>query len=113
MPDISGDNGAQPGCTHVYELLEEVRQRPGMWVRRGSVRELETLLYGYWLALGAHDISESFELHRALGPFGCWLRETRDWPMAEGWAAAIEAHSGDQPPIELFFNLLDEYRSTR
>jgi hypothetical protein len=95
----------------MYDLLEQVRLRPGMWVRGHSVRELETMLCGYSMALAVHDVPEYFELDPALGPFAAWLRETRHWAMAEGWAAAIEAHAGSDSPIELFFSLLDEYRS--
>lgn len=82
-----------------------------MWVRGRSVRALETMLCGYSMALAVHDVPEYFELDPALGPFAAWLRETRDWAMAEGWAAAIEAHAESDSPIELFFGLLDEYRA--
>jgi hypothetical protein len=95
----------------VYEVLEHVRLRPGMWVRRGSVLELETMLSGYSLALEVHDVPEYFDLDPARGPFAAWLIETHGWPMSEGWAKAIEAHAGTEPAIELFFRLLDEYRA--
>ena len=49
----------------MYDLLEQVRLRPGMWVRGHSVRELETMLCGYSMALAVHDVPEYFELDPA------------------------------------------------
>jgi len=69
------------------------------------------MLFGYSLALEVHNVPESFELHPALGPFARWLSETRGWPMALGWATAIEANAQGGAPVELFFSLLDEYRA--
>ncbi|MGP3772729.1 hypothetical protein ACTWJ8_18075 [Streptomyces sp. SDT5-1] len=98
----------------VYGLLDEVRLRPGMWVRRGSLLELECMLFGYGVALEIHGAEEDF-VFRQLGPFSSWL-----WPrlgMAHGsplgWAAEIEraAKDADRPALELFFDLLDEFRA--
>jgi hypothetical protein len=96
----------------VYDLLEQVRIRPGMFVRRGSVQELGTMLVGYSLALQVHGVPERFDLRPALGPFAKWLSETQGWSMALGWDTAIEANAHGVAPLELFFNLLDEYRAT-
>ena len=109
MPDEKETTPSQ--WADVYDVLEQVRIRPGMWVRRGSVQELSTMLFGYCLALQVHSITEPFDLHPALGPFAEWLRESRGWPMALGWAAAIEQNAGDSTPLDLFFSLLDEFRA--
>jgi hypothetical protein len=82
-----------------------------MWVRQGSVQELSTMLFGYSLALQVHNAPESFDLLPARGPFAHWLSQTRGWPMALGWATAIEANAQGGTPLELFFSLLDEYRA--
>jgi hypothetical protein len=95
----------------VYDVLEQVRRRPTMWVRNGSLQELETMLFGYSVALDVHQVPEQFELRGGGGPFADWLRETRGWSLEYGWAACIETHAGSQPPLELFFSPLDEYRA--
>lgn len=69
------------------------------------------MLFGYFLALEVHNVPESFDFHPGGGPFARWLSETRGWPMALGWAAAIEANAQGGAPLELFFSLLDEYRA--
>jgi hypothetical protein len=114
MPDRKGSAAQPPSeCGDVYGILEQVRLRPGMWVRGGSLEELSTMLFGYSLALQVHGVPERFELHPALGPFADWLRETRGWSMVLGWATAIEKNAGEGTPLELFFGLLDEYRASR
>jgi hypothetical protein len=44
----------------VYEFLDEVRLRPGMRVRHGSLQHLNSVLIGYAVASEIHDIDESF-----------------------------------------------------
>jgi hypothetical protein len=94
----------------VTDMLEAVRLRPGMWVRRSSVQQLSTMLFGYWLALQVHGVPERFDFHPATGAFAQWLKESRGWPMNRGWATAIEENAQDDA-LELFFALLDEYQA--
>ena len=100
----------------VYEFLEEVRLRPGMWVRRGSLQHLDSMLVGYRIASEIHGSDESFDFWNG-GPFAEWLwkRLGMAYPSALGWAVEIEraAESADVPATEMFFALLDEYRSER
>jgi hypothetical protein len=93
----------------VYDLLKQVRLRPGMWVR--SVEELSAMLFGYSLALQVHGAPEGFDFHPAQGLFAGWLSETQGWSMARGWATAIEANAQGTAPLQLFFSLLDDYRA--
>jgi hypothetical protein len=82
-----------------------------MWVRQRSVQELSTMLFGYSLALQVHNTPEPVDFQGASSPFAQWLCETRGWSMALGWATAIEANAQGGTPLELFFSLLDEYRT--
>jgi hypothetical protein len=94
----------------VFGWLEEVRDRRGMWVGSGGVRELEMLVHGYETARSLHHIDEGVPsmLH-----FPDWLRLRDRWSLSCGWAAAIEEHAGDRDPLDVFFGLVDEYRSLR
>ncbi|MET8784910.1 hypothetical protein [Streptomyces sp. NPDC004589] len=100
--------------TDVYDLLEEVRLRPGMWVRRSSLQHLDSMLTGYRIALEIHDAEEEFDF-RHTGPFSEWLwkRLGMSYPSALGWAVEIEraAEAAGTPAMEMFFNLLDEFRA--
>ncbi|MFD9612887.1 hypothetical protein ACFWWS_26350 [Streptomyces sp. NPDC059083] len=95
-----------------YDLLEEVRLRPGMWVRRSSLQHLDSMLTGYRIALAIHGVDEETDFVNG-GPFSEWLwkRLGMSYPSALGWAVEIEreAERMDMPAIELFFALLDEF----
>ncbi|MDX2914953.1 hypothetical protein [Streptomyces griseiscabiei] len=100
----------------VYDFLDEVRLRPSMWVRGKSLLHLESMLIGYTAALGVHGIDEDCDLHPgSLGPFAQWLsrRLGMTYPSSLGWAVEIErrAEQTDVPAIEMFFELLDEFRA--
>lgn len=98
----------------VYEFLDEVRLRPGMWVRRSSLQHLDSMLIGYRVASEIHGIDESFDFWNG-GPFAEWLwkRFGMAYPSALGWAVEIEraAETANVPAMEMFFALLDEFRS--
>jgi hypothetical protein len=100
----------------VYEFLDEVRRRPGMWVRRSSLQHLDSMLIGYRVASEIHGVDESFDFWNG-GLFATWLwkRLSMTYPSALGWAVEIEraAETANTPPIEMFFALLDEFRAER
>ncbi|MDQ0577895.1 hypothetical protein [Streptomyces rishiriensis] len=100
----------------VHEFLDQVRLRPGMWVRRGSLQHLDSMLVGYAVACEIHDSDESFDFWNS-GPFSQWLwkRMNMAYPSNLGWAVEIEraAESAGMPPMEMFFSLLDEFRAER
>ncbi|NMO20005.1 hypothetical protein HPC49_21970 [Pyxidicoccus fallax] len=99
----------------VFELLEEIRKRPAMYVggedshRVTQLRSLEHLLNGYSLALHHHGIREPVaDFNRE---FGAFLSRTRGWSASAGPVAAIrEAAKSDADAWELFWTLVDEFR---
>ncbi|MGW7261944.1 hypothetical protein [Streptomyces sp. NPDC054842] len=100
----------------VYDVLDQVRLRPSMWVRGKSLLHLESMLIGYTAALGVHGIDEGCDLRPgSLGPFAQWLwrRLGMAYPSSLGWAVEIErrAEQTDVPAMEMFFELLDEFRA--
>ncbi|MFE7466421.1 hypothetical protein ACFU6R_20270 [Streptomyces sp. NPDC057499] len=96
----------------IYDLLEEVRMRPGMWVCGSSLQHLDSMLTGYWIALEIHGVDEEPDFANG-GPFSelLWKRLSMQYPSALGWAVEIEreAERRDMSAIELFFALLDEF----
>ncbi|MER5571782.1 barstar family protein [Streptomyces goshikiensis] len=97
-------------CTDVYDLLEQIRLRPGMWLPDGSLLHLQSILIGYQAALGVHSIGEPFGFWPD-GHFTQWLREHHGISSSLGWAAEIERNTpDDSTPVEEFFRLLGDYR---
>ncbi|MFB7248138.1 hypothetical protein ACFCYX_37450 [Streptomyces populi] len=103
--------------TDVYGFLDQVRLHPGVWVRGGSLLHLESVLFGYQAALSVHGIDEDSDFSTgSQGPFADWLwtRLAMQFPSALGWAVEIEraAEQAGKPALEMFFELLDEFRAS-
>lgn len=95
----------------VYDFLEQIRRRPGMWLPDGSLRSLEAVLTGYRVALGVHSIDEPFDFWPE-DAFTHWLHTRRSTPSSLNWAAEIERETPvGSTPLQEFFRLLDEFRS--
>jgi hypothetical protein len=101
----------------VFDLLDQIKRRPGMFVggsdsQRGEqLRNLELLLHGYSLALGSRQIRErvndfprtfSNNLH---GRFG-W--STSCCPAAE----VRDASNTDDEAWEMFWRLVGEFQAS-
>ncbi|MDT0571153.1 hypothetical protein RM704_27435 [Streptomyces sp. DSM 3412] len=101
--------------TDVYDFLEEVRLRPGMWVRGSSLQHLDSMITGYRIALGVHGIAEQFDFWNpgSQGRFSDWLWQRLGRHSPLGWAVEIEreAEEAGRPAMEMFFELLDEFRA--
>ncbi|GAA2333968.1 barstar family protein [Streptomyces kunmingensis] len=97
-------------CSDVYDFLDQIRLRPGVWLLGGSLHHLQSMLIGYQVALGAHSIEEPCDFWPG-GAFSQWLATRLDGSSALGWAATIEHSTPDgSTPVDEFFRLLDAYR---
>jgi hypothetical protein len=94
---------------NVFDWLDCVRARPSMYLRDGSLRELENLLWGYYTALQIHGIVE--EVPAMNRHFLHWLYHRTGWPCSLGWAYAIGTrHPSPDEALAAFFCFVDEYR---
>ncbi|MFE5555232.1 hypothetical protein [Streptomyces sp. NPDC056544] len=97
----------------VYDFLEDVRLRPGMYAFQSSVMHLHSLLDGFELAMEMSGKPDS----TPFGPRGGfieWLRGQINGQYGSLiWGYAIELEAGDRgmPAMELFFELLDKFRA--
>ncbi|MFE9766000.1 barstar family protein [Streptomyces sp. NPDC005808] len=99
------------GCTDVYDFLDQIRLRPGMWLSGGSLHDLQKMLIGYQVALGVHSIDDPCDFWHG-GAFSRWLGTRLGGTSPLGWAVDIERSTPDgSTPVEEFFRLLDAYRS--
>lgn len=94
----------------VFEWLDRVRKRPGMYVDEKSkpVRLLEGLVHGYYTALWVHGIVEPVPAMNH--HFSTWLRRRTGWSMSCGWGVAIEEHTPVGEALSTFFAFVDAYR---
>ncbi|MFC4518378.1 hypothetical protein [Streptomyces ehimensis] len=97
-------------CMDVYDFLEQVRLRPGMWLPGGSLRHLQAILIGYQIAATVHSVDDPCDFWHG-GAFSQWLGKHLDGSSTLGWAADIERNTpAGSTPVEEFFRLLDAYR---
>ncbi|MEU4096401.1 hypothetical protein [Streptomyces sp. NPDC026673] len=98
----------------VYDYLDEVRLRPGIYVRGSSIFHLASILYGYHVACEINGIPSTTDFEPG-GPFNKWLgpRLGLGYESSLGWSREIEraAEAAGTPPLDLFFSLLDEFRA--
>ena len=99
---------------NVFEVLHEIRERPYMHVggdstdRVAQLKALETLLYGYSLAVEHHGIDEPGR--GFLKSFSGYLQARFGWPTALGPIVAIvDGLDPGEEPWERFWELIDEY----
>ena len=96
---------------NIFTLLDEIKERPSMFIPSGSLHELETLVNGYYIGLHNHKIMEN--VPGMTHHFMIWLHFKYGWSTNMGWAHAINTHAGKQKPIDLFFDILDKYRKIK
>lgn len=97
-------------CTDVYDILDQIRLRPGIWLPGGRLQDLQFILIGYRVALGVHSIDEPFAFWPEVD-FTRWLHEKHGISSSLGWAAEIEQRAtAETTPVDEFFRLLDDYR---
>ncbi|MFE5832747.1 hypothetical protein ACFQ8W_21170 [Streptomyces sp. NPDC056508] len=103
-------------CRDVYDFLDQVRLRPGMFVRSGSLLELQSMLYGFRVASAIYGPQPVLDFEHE-GPFTKWLwpRLGRTHSSPLGWAIEITkaAQAANRAGIDLFFDLLDEFKAER
>ncbi len=95
----------------VFTWLDGVRARPGMYIGDASLRELQTLVYGYYAGLHIHGLVEHYP--EMTNHFSTWLYGQTGWSTSCGWASAIISKGGTRPPLDVFFELVDRYRKLR
>ena len=105
----TGRSPRVPGFLDLYEFLQRVKQRQGIYLETGTLNELEIICYGYSMAACAHQIEEigtDFSVE-----FSSWLCRKYEWVGSSRWSEAIVSNAGsEQSGIDHFFELLDEYK---
>jgi hypothetical protein len=94
---------------NVFTYLDLVRERRPMYAH--SLRDLESQIHGYYVALQNAGITESvpsMDHH-----FLIWVWYRMGWSASQGWARSIAEHSNATTVDEqfaIFFELVNEYR---
>ena len=98
---------------NLYELLTEIKHKPGMYLGRPSVSDLFMFLNGYEFARSqmGQELDEAEILF--YDTFQPWLQERLGVRSVTSWAKLIMLSCHDERAgFEKFFTLLDEFRKT-
>lgn len=95
----------------VYDLLEHIKKRPGMYLRSPTLGSLHDFLTGF--SVGRHFGACYEDGEPPFGDFSAWFCIHLDAPCAGagGWYGAIRDESGDDKQgFDRFFEYLATYR---
>jgi hypothetical protein len=104
---------SRAGQGDVFAWLEYVKARPGMYLGdvEDPLRELETMLSGYYSSLDLHGIVEP--VPDMSHHFRTWLYCSHGWSTSAGWALAFKQHPDGSDHLAHFFRLVDQYKKLK
>lgn len=99
----------------LYEKLDLVRLRPGMYLGANSVSKLFTFISGFRFALPNESPKLQSEGHLPFMYFNAYVAERYKCSGSMGWANILlrVCNDSEEDGLKLFFELLDEFRALR
>jgi hypothetical protein len=94
----------------LYETLEKIKDKPGMYLGHPSITALQFFIEGYEFArgeLGIESPEAELEFHR---DFQAWIQQKLEVQTISSWAKIIQLYCTDEKEAFFyFFRLLDEF----
>ncbi|MFB2918943.1 MULTISPECIES: hypothetical protein [Aerosakkonema] len=107
MMNLEGDRN----MSGMFEILEKIRFKPGMYIGRASVSDLFMFLVGYKTARRELRIELSAEEMEFAEHFHDWVQQRYKVKTSNSWANIILLFTRDEKDaFEQFFKLLDEFK---
>lgn len=95
----------------LFEILQKIKTKPGMYIGRASVSDLFHFLVGFKTALrelGVKATEEEMNFYREFQP---WVQKKYHVSTSNSWAKIIMLHCGsEQEGFNTFYQLLDEFQ---
>ena len=93
----------------LYELLKEIKKRPGLYLGRASLERLYAFINGY-----KHQDSYSAVQTDCLDGFQKYVEKTYNIHTDHNWASIIQFFSiTEEEAFDKFYELLDEFTSSK
>jgi hypothetical protein len=96
----------------LFEILEKIQTKPGMYIGRASVSDLFHFLVGFKTALrelGIEATKEEMDFHREFQP---WIQKKYHVSTSNSWTKIIMLHCGsEQEGFKAFYRLLEEFKT--
>ena len=96
---------------YLYDMLQNIKQRPGMYLGKCSITRLSMLLAGYAMARAELGLPVT-EQEKAFGGFQDWIQERYKITSTHGWDSIILFYSADErDALNKFFELFEKFRN--
>lgn len=96
----------------LYQILEKIQVRPGMYIGRASVSDLFIFLAGYKIARRELGIELTEEEKDFCDNFHDFVEQKYKLHTSNSWAKIIMLYCQDEKAgLERFFKLLDEFKT--
>ena len=96
----------------LFEILQKIKTKPGMYIGRASVSDLFHFLVCFKTALrelGVEATKEEMDFYREFQP---WIQKKYHVSTSNSWAKIIMLHCGsEQEGFNTFYRLLDEFQN--
>ncbi|MBW4645780.1 MAG: hypothetical protein KME23_22795 [Goleter apudmare HA4340-LM2] len=96
----------------LFEILQKIQAKPGMYIGCASVSDLFHFLVGFKTALRELEVKateEEMDFYREFQP---WLQKKYHVSTSNSWAKIIMLHCGnEQEGFNTFYRLLDEFQN--
>ncbi|AFY31907.1 hypothetical protein [Calothrix sp. PCC 7507] len=96
----------------IYQILEKIKARPGMYIGRASVNNLFIFLAGYKIARRELGIELTEEEKDFCDKFHDFVEQKYKLHTSNSWAKIIMLYCQDEKAgLARFFKLLDEFKT--
>ncbi len=94
---------------YLDDLLQRIKQRPGMYLGQASITRLRMLLMGYSMARGELGLPLTKQ-EKQFAQFQKWIQQKYQINTTQGWDNIILSQAkSEKLALELFFDLLQEF----
>lgn len=98
---------------NIFELIEFVKKRPGMYLGDTSITSMNTFLDGYNFACFVNNI-DNHDVYPLFWYFHEWAKEKYNWyESSAGWKNIIlkENQNDEIKSLAVFFELIEEFKN--
>jgi recombinational DNA repair protein (RecF pathway) len=95
----------------IYDLLENIKKRPKMYIGSLSITKLHMLLMGYSIGKMEENLNKIGEESK-LQEFQQWIQDKYNVLASKSWATIIlENSTNEEDAFNKFFELFNEFRN--
>lgn len=95
---------------YLYQVLQEIKTRPGMFLGNCSITRLRAFLDGYMSARADLGLSPT-EQEKTFNGFQAWIQKRFNITSTQGWDRIILFHSADErEALDHFFQLFEQFQ---